>query len=66
MAGGFDHESPQRNLKLLQSIAKFNGIWQRPLWRSRFSMCEIPALDFNAVAAGDAALRGVAPQRLFL
>ena len=34
MARGFDHGSPQRNLNLFQSIAKFNGIWQRPLWRS--------------------------------
>jgi len=25
-------------LNLSQSIAKFNGIWQRPLWRSQFNM----------------------------
>jgi hypothetical protein len=29
MAGGFDYDSPQRNLNLFQSIAKFNEIWQR-------------------------------------
>jgi hypothetical protein len=27
-----------RILNLLQSIAKFNGIWQRPIWRRQFSM----------------------------
>ena len=38
MAGGFDHGSPQRNLNLFESIAKFNGIWRRPLGRSQFSI----------------------------